>query len=110
MQVRLEDQQLEADQLSAWPATPEINGGFELTVRGTMYFGCDTPVAYAALNGDVVSVRVTRRPGDPGRCRAVTTGWHGYELTMPGLPDGWYDVIVREDGKPGLFRERVRIS
>ncbi|MFN8574746.1 MAG: hypothetical protein U0132_22015 [Gemmatimonadaceae bacterium] len=110
MTVKIQEQQLEADELALWPTTPEINGGFELTVRGIMYFGCETPIAYAALNGSVVTVRVSRRSGDPDRCRAITTGWHGYELTLPGLPDGWYDVVVREDGKPGQYRERVRIS
>jgi hypothetical protein len=31
-------------------------------------------------------------------------------LTLPGLPAGYYDVLVREEGKPGQYRSRVRIA
>ena len=85
----------------AWPATPTVEGGTTIRVRGTATFGCAIPTVKAEQRGKRIDVAI-ETADTPVYCTAdlVATS-PAFEATVRGMDDGEYLVHVTVTGYAG---------
>jgi hypothetical protein len=92
-----------------WPASPTVEGGESLIVRGWIFTGCGRPEAEVRRRDNVVGVEV--RAVDTDRiCLAIVAAWLPIEATVSGLPPGAYRVRVGLAGMPDRTEGTVAIA
>ena len=90
-----------AAERDAWPATPTVEGGSTIRVRGTAYIGCAQPMATAVRRGQRIDVAIT---GDATGIFCVddlVATSPAFEATVTGMDPGDYLVHVTVVGYSG---------
>lgn len=97
------------EELQQWPATPTIEGGESVIVRGRAFVGCGRPEAAAWLRYRIVGLAI--RAVDTDRmCLGIVASWVPFEATVSGLAPGTYRVRVGTAGLSERIEGTVTIT
>lgn len=88
-------------QRDAWPATPTVEGGTTIRVRGTTVFGCGIPTVTAVERGKRIDVAIEVADADSYCVAGLVATPPAFEATVRGMDDGDYLVHVTVTGYSG---------